>query len=947
MTQLKHLQETCQCPIFLDDLTRQLYATDASIYQVTPRGVAFPRSVEETGEVMAAASAAAVPMIPRGAGSGLAGGALGDALILDLSRYNRFITDFDCEARTVRVGAGVVLDQLNAFLKPCGLTFGPDVATSSRATLGGMIANNSSGARAPLYGTTLEHVVRLEVVNPDGSRAVLDADSEDMRPQLADAHTRMLTQRAEIERRFHRDICKRWPGYGLDRYLWTVDAEKPDLAKLIGGSEGTLCTVYAATLRVVPLPPATGLVLLFFDSVQEAMQASAGLLDLEPASIEHIDDILFDQTRGQRTFAAARALLELDEKPCGSILLVEFYDHIEDKVAEMLRRGLGVRHHVCATAREKGLVWHLRKAGLSLLTGCPGSAKPTAGIEDVTVPPRRLPEYVAALRGVLGRLGLKASFYGHAASGLLHVRPVLDLHTARDIRRFRELADQVSALAAQFNGSLASEHGVGINRTAYVLDHVGPDLLETMRLIKAAFDPKGLMNPGKIFDDGRWRIDTHLRLGAEAAIPVPFEPTLSFEAKDHSFVGNLEQCNGCAECRKDPPSMCPTFQATGDELMSTRGRANVIRAVLEGRLDGNGSPLLSGALDAALSNCLSCKACTSECPSNVNMSLLKAELLYAKYRKHGVPFHARVLSRVDLLGLLGSAMPRLANAALKTDAMRRLLQYAVRVSPQRPLPEYAAQRFDAWFHRRAGEIQPTRGTVLLWDDCFVRHNEPHIGKAAVAVLEAAGYAVQLVEGRACCGRPAFSMGRLDVAKKFGRRNLALLRDSDLPLLFLEPSCYAMFREEYRELGLEGAKEVAERAVLFEQFVELLLQREPDALPLHTNASGLAIHAHCHAKALTDTGLMQQLGSRIAGEGAVLLDSGCCGMAGAFGALEAKYALSLEVGEALVNMIKVLPEDTRVVASGASCRHQIEHCTSRKPRHFAEILAEGLGRTAVR
>lgn len=941
MDKLKHIQRDCNCPVFLDDLSRQLYATDASIYQVTPLGVAFPRNVEETVEIMGACTAADIPMIPRGAGSGLAGGALGEALILDFSRYNRSITAFDREARTVRVGAGVVLDQLNEFLKPHGLIFGPDVATSSRATLGGMIANNSSGARAPFYGTTLEHVAGLEIVMSGGERAVLSADSPDMRDRLTEAHAGVLSRRGEIETRFHTGIPKRWPGYGLDRYLRSLDAGSPDPAKLVGGSEGTLCTVYAATLRVVPLPPSSGLALLFFDSVREATQASAALLDLEPVGIEIIDDMLFNQTKGQQAFAPARALLELDEHPCRAILLVEFYEHQEEKVAALLRRGLGMRHHVCATAQEKAMVWNLRKSGLSLLTGRPGSAKPTAGIEDVAVPPNQLPEYIDALTGILDRLGLEASFYGHAASGLLHVRPVVDLHTAHDIQRFRQLSDEVAALAKQFKASLTAEHGVGIEHTEYMLDQVGTELLDAMRLVKQAFDPGNLMNPGKIFDNGRWRFDQDLRQGAGASIPVPFEPIVLFEAKDKSFVGNLEQCNGCGGCRKDTPTMCPTFQATGEEHMSTRGRSNIIRAVLERRLDSGAEPLLSESLDIALSNCLSCKACASECPSNVNLPLLKAELVYARHRKYGVPLYARVLSRTDLLGRLGSAFPWLTNTMLRTDAFRTLLKYFVRVAPERPLPTYVGERFDAWFNGRNKGGTSKRGTVLLWDDCFVRHNEPQIGKAAVAVLEAAGYEVRLLEEHACCGRPAFSMGRLDLVKRFGKRNLELLKQTEGPLLFLEPSCYAMFREDYRELGLDGAREAAERAVLFEHFIEFLLQKEPDALDLRALESGLAVHVHCHAKALTDTGLMLQLGRRLAGDKAALLDSGCCGMAGAFGALEGKYALSMEVGEALVKLINELPEDTCLVASGTSCRQQITHCTDRPVMHFAEALAEAL------
>lgn len=954
MNDLRQLQHNCRAPVFTDDLTRCLYATDASVYRVMPRAVAFPRSAAETAELMQAAAAEGVPIIPRGAGSGLAGGALGDGLIVDMSRYNRFIMDLDGGRRTVRVGAGVVLDPLNAFLAPWGWTFGPDVATSSRATLGGMIANNSSGARAPYYGTTLDHVAELEVVTARGEMLTLGPGSLDSGmadtciswpAPLADIVGMVRAHRPEVERRFHQEICKRWPGYGLDRFARSLDGT-PDPAQLIGGSEGTLCTVFSATLKLSPLPLATGLGLLFFDSVEEAIAASTVLLDLEPAGLEHIDDLLFDQTRGQRAFEAARALLGLDDQPCRAILLVEFYDHIQDKLEAMIRLKLGTRHLICANEREKALVWHLRKAGLSLLTGCPGFAKPTEGIEDVAVPPRRLPEYAAALRSALGRLGLRASFYGHAGAGLLHVRPILDLHRQEDVVKYRAIVEEVASLARQFDGSLTAEHGAGIARTEFVADQVGPNLLEIMRAVKRMFDPDGLMNPGKVLDDGTWRMDRHLRLGPGSEIRLPFEPILLFDAKDHSFVGNLEQCNGCGGCRKDPPVMCPTYQATGDELMSTRGRANIIRAVLDGTLAPGRDPLHRDALEQALAYCLSCKACTTECPSNVNMALLKAELLHARRRKQGIPLAARLLSRVDLLGAAASLMPGIANRALDSAWVRRVLHRVIGLAPQRPLPHYARQRFDAWFRNRPGRTRQHGERVLLWDDCFVRHNEPHIGRAAVAVLEAAGHEVALVAGHACCGRPAFSMGRLDVARRFGERNISLLRGRREPIIFLEPSCYAMFREEYRELGLNDAQAVAERAVLFEQFIDHALDTRPESLTLHSVGAPVAIHAHCHAKAMTDIGVLHRLASRIPETQASLLDTGCCGMAGAFGAMEKTYDLSLKIAEPLTRLIAALPEDVQLVASGASCRHQIEYYSNKHPIHFAELLARAAGNTCL-
>lgn len=970
-----HSPASVGCEIRRDDLTRTLYATDASIYRIMPRAVAFPKTAAEAAEAIRQATNAGVAIISRGAGSGLAGGAIGDGLVVDFARYNRQITEFSRDARTVRVGAGVVLDQLNAFLRPHGLCFGPDVATSSRATLGGMIANNSSGARVPVYGTTADHVRSLELVMADGRVVHVGRDH----PGLDDLRLRVdaILGRVEdsVRTRFHEGIIKRWPGYGIDRYL-----RRPgDLTQVLGGSEGTLAGIFSAELNLVPLPSERGTGILFFASVEEAMEATVDLLDLRAAAIEHIDDVLFDQTRGKLQFQFARDLMRLDAEPCKAILLVEFYDNVADKLRALEAKGLGLRCHLCKNDAEQNAVWNLRKSGLTLLTGCPGDAKPTAGIEDVAVPPAKLPEYVRGLRSLMEPLGLVASYYGHAAAGLLHVRPVVDLHDPSDIAKYRKLAEGVSALTREFRGSLAAEHGVGIARSEFMNDHIGPELLDAMREIKTLFDPKGHMNPGKIFPNGQYRIDTHLRLGEGSTLTdLPFTPVLAFAAKDHSFVGNLEQCNGCGGCRKDTPTMCPTYRATGEDLMATRGRANIIRAVLDGRLGIREALLESPELDQALSNCLACKACTTECPSNVNMTLLKAELLYARWRRHGTPLYARVVSRVDLLGALASMAPKLANASFEWKWLRALLERHLGISRRRPLPPYAEERFDHWFRRRArrrarggnpphptplprgegakpphpnplpkgegipgGEGAGRRGKVLLWDDCFVRHNEPEIGIAAVRVLEAAGYEVALLENHACCGRPAFSMGCLDVAARFGRKNAALLAGSDTPILFLEPSCYSMFKEDYRELKVPGADDLAARSYLFEHFIEDLLAAEPDALPFRPAQHGTAIHAHCHTKALSDPTRLSKLAARIPGNTVELLNTGCCGMAGAFGSMEKKYDLSVAIGKELADLVEALAPGTRLVASGTSCRHQIEHLTDVEPLHMAELLARSL------
>jgi FAD/FMN-containing dehydrogenase/Fe-S oxidoreductase len=926
------------CEVAFDNLTRQLYATDASLYQIEPTAVAFPRDARQAALLIQAALQSGLSVVPRGAGTGLVGGAIGKGLIIDFARHNREISELDLERQTVRVGAGVVLDQLNRYLRPKGFCFGPDVATSSRATLGGMIANNSSGAHAPAYGTTADHVRELELVTWDGRIVRVGPAHDTLRVEREAVRNLLHFHAATIAEWLPDGLPKRRPGYALERCL----REPNNLNHLFCGSEGTLAAIVSAELKIVRLPAQKGLAVIFFNSVAEAMQATVELLDLKPAAIEHIDRLLLDQTRGQREFQAARDLLGLGTNPSESLLVVEFHGDVKDRLASVSRRKLGLRTRIHEAPAETELIWRLRKAGLSLLTGRPGKAKPVTGIEDTVVRPDQLPEYVAALQSIIGRLGLEASYYGHAASGLLHVRPVLDLQSLEDRVKFRQIAEEVSALVLQFKGSLAAEHGVGIARTEFMGAQVGEALLDVMREIKEAFDPHHLFNPGKIISDGAYAIDKDLR----GPLVSSFEPVLAFAAKDHSFIGNLEQCNGCGGCRKETPTMCPTYLATGEEGMSTRGRANIIRAVLQHRGVEVNDGLNSPELRYALSHCLSCKACTTECPSNVNLSLLKAELLHAQIQRHGSTLRQRIFSSLDLLGRIGCEMPSMSNFFLESFTGRSLLSALLGIARQRPLPKFSPQRFDRWFARHQSETPVTRGRVVLWDDTFARYYEPQVGIAATRVLEAAGFQVELPTGRECCGRPAFSQGHLSKARRLGRHNIELLNldMESAPILFLEPSCYSMFVEDYRELGVPGWERVARRCVLFERFVEDLLGREPQALQFKVRSGKVLIHSHCHVKSMMSTGFMGRLAQRLPGREVTLLETGCCGMAGAFGALRENYDLSVKVAEPLLEAIRDVPYGTAVVASGTSCRQQIAHLSPVRARHMAELLASALEAT---
>ena len=622
-------------------------------------------------------------------------------------------------------------------------------------------------------------------------------------------------------------------------------------------------------------------------------------------------------------------------------MIVEFFEDVRGRLAALGKRRLGLRQRILQTDAEAGLVWALRKAGLSLLMSRKGDAKPVCFVEDSAVRPKDLPAYVGELQKLMRRLGLQASYYGHAAAGLLHVRPVLDLHSAEDLKKYRQIADEVAALVKQFKGTLSGEHGVGIARTEYLKRQVGDEMYSLMRQIKQSFDPNNLFNPGKIISDGRFKIDENLRLDAERPLNLPFEPVLAFAARDGSFTANLEQCNGCGGCLKQTPSMCPTFLVTGEEIMSTRGRANAIRAAL-GLRGIEGDALRSAELDAALSNCLSCRACVTECPSNVNLPLFKTELLHARIRRDGLNLRERLLSSVDRLGRWGCSMPTFANALVNSLPGRQIGRRVFGFTPRRPLPRFAGQRFDHWFARHQPSIRPWRGKLILWDDTFVRYHEPHIGEAAVKLLETCGFEVVLPAGRQCCGRPAFSQGNLDEASRLGRHNLALLQQSgDTPIIFLEPSCYSMFAEDYRELKLPNAERVAARCFLFGEFFEDFLTREPRALRFNDNPERLAVHMHCHAKSLVSPRAMRGLLQRLPNREVTSLDTGCCGMAGAFGLLDSKYELSVKVAEPLINAIRSHPFGTTVVASGASCRQQIQHLAPVRVRHMVEVLADAV------
>ncbi len=931
----KIAQKNPSLDIRTDHLSRWLYATDASIYELLPAGVAFPKNTDEVQQIMTLCANEGIPIIPRGAGSGLSGGAIGEGLIIDLSRHMRTISEINIDEHSVWVEAGVVLDNLNETVKSNNFMFGPDVATSSRATIGGMIANNSSGAFVHHYGITIDHILAIEIITSDGKKQILEREKPETWKSLETIAELVKPHIPEIQTIFHNDIKKRWPGYALDRYCQLFPCPIP----LFGGSEGTLGIITRAKLNLVPIPGQRTLIVFMFDTIQSAMNAITPLMKFHPASIEHIDDILFNQTRGQRNFESIRQLLGLDKTQYKSLLFVEFFDPPQDLINEVLHLKLGTNSIYCKDVQQRNMLWEFRKAGLSLLTGMKGSAKPATGVEDTAVRPEDLYVYVDELSKIMNRYGVQASFYGHASAGLLHVRPVFDMHEPTDVKKFRKLAEEVFTLVRKYRGTFTGEHGVGMAHSEFMKQQIGDNLFNLMKQVKQTFDPHGLMNPGKITDLSRFRFDENLRW---RKLTLPFEPCLAFSQKDESFIGNLEQCNGCGACRKETPTMCPTFIAHREEILSTRGRANIIRHVIEESAH-HPEILFSTELRQALKYCLACRACTVECPSNVNMSLLKAELLHALDSKYLSHLAKILLSNIDTFGKFASMTPSLANFSLKNRWLRSILEHFTGIIAERPLPLYAPEPFHRWFYRTYNGWKTgtgTQGSVILWDDCFTRYHEPEIGKDAVRVLTSAGFQVEILPHKICCGRPAFSVGNLKNARKKGKYNLKIFKDKKEPILFLEPSCFTMFYEDYKELKLESAEMVAEKSILLEEFLANLLRNNSSALPFNNNKPmEIAIHTHCHTKATCGNTPMKEALSQIPNAHIQILPSACCGMAGAYGMMKDTYSLSMDVGKHLKQLIEKLPNDTKIVASGTSCRQQISYLTNRNAEHFIQIIAQ--------
>jgi FAD/FMN-containing dehydrogenase/Fe-S oxidoreductase len=919
--------------------------------------VVLPKTEEDLFSVVDSAAELGIPLLPRGAGTSLSGAAVGEALILDCSKYLNQIFQIDGESRTAQVGPGVVCNQLNAAAAEVGLMYGPDPASADRATFGGMIGTNATGAHSIRYGMTADHVVGMDVILADGTAAQFEEMS------LAEAKVKAVGEGLEasvyaktlaIKGEYAEAVVKNWPrtwrrssGYSLN-YLthytpgrpaaWYQDDYPPisefNLAPLLCGSEGTLVIMRRAEVRLVPRPAYTTLVVLGFESVVQACEYTPAILETEPAAVELIPRTLIERARAVPAYARRLGFVEGDP---AALLVVEYTGNSPSE-ARAAALELGRQARILADTAEQADLWAVRKAGLGLLMSVPGDAKPITFMEDVAVPVEQLSQYVKEADRLLKENGTHGEWYAHASAGCLHMRPLVNLKTADGVRQMRTIADAVVNLAINMGGSISGEHGDGLSHTEYNEQLFGSELMEAFGKIKHAFDPAGILNPGKVVDPSS-RIDENLRYGLSYS-PLELTTTFAFQ-REGGFAGAVEACTGVGICRKADGVMCPSFQATLDETHSTRGRANALRAAISGTLPTEA--MESKELYDILDLCIECKGCKSECPTQVDMARLKAEFLSRYQEVRGLPLRSRLFGEINALFRIIQPLAPIINMTTSIAIFRWLLGKFAGIAPQRTLPQLAGWRFSSWFKGRTDET--IKKQVVLFLDTYTEFNNPEIGMAAVDLLNAVGYSVVVVPDQICCGRPLISKGMLGRAKANALRNVGVLApyaQRGASIIGLEPSCISTLRDEYPDLlpDEEAATDVADTAMLIEEFLieENLLQD----LEFSSGTERIVLHNHCHTKSLIGSQATMKM-LQATGRAVEEIPSGCCGMAGSFGYEAEHYGVSQQIGElALFPAVRRAidtTEDVRIVAPGMSCRSQIREGTAVNARHPVQLLAD--------
>ena len=970
---LKYLADTLEGDLHFDSLRRALYATDASVYRELPLAVALPKNAGDLKKIIAFAKENDTSLIPRAAGTSLAGQCVGDGIVVDVSKYMNQILEINAAEKWVRVQPGVIRDELNFYLKKHGLFFGPNTATANRCMIGGMVGNNSCGTTSIKYGTTRDHVLELKTILSDGSVVSFEKlNKKEFQEKTKGDHLENKIYRqlndSLFKKEIKEEIVKEFPkasihrrntGYAVDVLLnaqpFSEDGPDFNMCKLLAGSEGTLAMTTEIKLNVSPLPPREKIVVCpHFKTLQASLEAVLIAMKYEPFACELMDKIILDCTKENIEQQKNRFFIKGDP---AAVLMIEFNaDEIfeaenmaDEMVAELQGAGYGY-----AFPKIKGneipKVWNLRKAGLGVLANLPGDAKAVACIEDTAVDIRDLPKYIAEFTNMMEDFGQRSVYYAHAGAGELHLRPILDLKKKKDVELFREITSSTARLVKKYRGSLSGEHGDGRVRAEFLPVMIGEKNYQLIKQIKNTWDPDHIFNPGKITDAAP--MDSSLRYTPDEVIP---EPSTVF---DFSSTGGIlkaaEKCNGSGDCRRlnlSGGTMCPSYRATRNEKDTTRARANALREFLT-RNAKDENPFAHPELKEVMDLCLSCKGCTSECPSNVDMSTMKAEFLFQYQKKHGVPLRSKAIANISSLNKMGMVVPGVTNFFLKNKMTSGVLKNLLKVAPERSLPKLNKISLFKWFQKNKIRLKingTKKGELYFFCDEFTNYNDTQIGIKAIKLLFNLGYEIKMIK-HPDSGRAHISKGLLAEAQKLANQNVAIFKNiitDKKPLVGIEPSAILSFRDEYPKLvdekNRQSAMVLGKHAMMIESFLAKEMELgniTPDQFS--EKKQHILVHGHCHQKALSSVEPSAFILSLPKNNTVEIIPSGCCGMAGSFGYEKEHYKISIAIGEmVLFPAVRKAAENTLVAAPGTSCRHQILDGTGRVALHPIEILFDSL------
>jgi len=958
---LKTLHNSLSGDVLFDNLHKTLYATDASVYRKIPLAVAFPKDQKDIKTLIEFATLNTITLIPRTAGTSLAGQCVGDGIVVDVAKYFTNIISFNKKAKTIKLEPGIVRDSLNVYLKPHGLFFGPNTSTSNRCMMGGMVGNNSSGSTSIKYGVTRDKVLEIEAILSDGSAATFkeitstefinktkEKTQEGSIYKAIFEELSSVENQQEIKKEFPKEtIHRRCTGYAVDEFLKSdlFGGTSPtiNVAKLLSGSEGTLAFSTSITLQLDALPPSESIMICtHFKSINESLKATVIAMNHNLYNCELMDKTILDCTKNNRELAKNRFFLQGDPE---AVLMLEVSANsleeaeiiADNLIADLEKNNFGY-HHPKVYGKDLAKVHYLRKAGLGALANIIGDKKAVACIEDTAVALEDLPSYIEEFTKIMDKYQQKAVYYAHAGAGELHLRPILNLKKKEDVVLFRKITTETAELVKKYKGSFSGEHGDGIVRAEFIPLMIGEQNYQLLRRIKKAFDPNNVFNQGKITD--AFSMDENLRY--EVDRKEPKIATIQDFSDSEGILKLAEKCNGSGDCRKPVEAggtMCPSYRATKDEKDTTRARANTLREFLTNSKEAN--KFNHEELKEVFDLCLSCKACASECPSNVDIATMKAEFLYQYQEANGYSFRNKLFANNAKYNKLGSYLPRITNFFTNSILAKKVLGVAV----ERSVPKLANQTLKSWLKKH--HSRTSKKVVYLFNDEFTNFYDAEIGKDAVVLLEKLGYQVKTIAHDES-GRSHISKGFLKEAKEICNNNVTIFKDiitNETPLIGIEPSAILGFRDEYIRLADDkaSAEKIAKNSFMFEEFLAQELEKGNVDRSLFTSeAKTLKIHGHCHQKALSGTHASFQVLNIPTNYSVTIINSGCCGMAGSFGYEKEHYKVSMQVGEdTLFSKIRNCSSDTEIAASGTSCRHQIFDGTKRTAKHPITLLKEAL------